>query len=225
MSKREQIIETLLNKATIKQHVFDRTFETFLKLKDVLQEYAVEINDSIEGSDKRIKLVYQDRGKFEAQLQIGADVLIFSMHTNVFSFERSNPIWKNSYVEKESLNAYCGVINIYNFLSDSLRFNRLDDQGYLVGRIFINRELQFIVEGKRQISARYESFGNSTIDQVALIDIVENCINYTVAEFDLLTPPYDLVKLATVEQINTKIEHSKLQTGKRLGYQFRSDDV
>lgn len=225
MSKREQIIETLLNKATIKQHVFDRTFEIFLQLKDVLQEYAVEINDSIEGSDKRIKLVYQDRGKFEAQLQIGADVLIFSMHTNVFSFERSNPIWKNSYVEKEPLNAYCGVINIYNFLSDSLRFNRLDDQGYLVGRIFINRDLQFIVEGKRQISARYESFGNSTIDQVALIDIVENCINYTVAEFDLLTPPYDLVKLATVEQINTKIEHSKLQTGKRLGYQFRSDDV
>lgn len=225
MSKRDQIIETLLNKATIKQQVFDRTFETFLKLKEVLQEYAVEINDSIEGSDKRLKLVYQDRGKHEAQLQIGADMLIFSMHTNVFSFERSNPIWKNSYVEKNPSNIYCGVINIYDFLSDSLKLNRLDDEGYLVGRIFINRDLHFIVEGKRQISARNEAFGNAVIDEDALIDIVENCINYTVAEFDLLTPPYDLVKLATVEQINTKIEHSKLQTGKRLGYQFRSDDV
>lgn len=225
MSKREQIIETLLNKTTIKQVVFDKTFETFLKLKEVLQEYAVEINDSIEGVDRRIKLVYQDRGKFEAQLQVGGDMLIFSMHTNVFSFERSNPIWKNSYVEKEPLNAYCGVINIYNFLSDSLRYNRLDDQGYLVGRVFVNRDLHFFVEGKRQISARYDSFGQSQIDDAALIDIIENCINYTVAEFDLLAPPYDLIKLASVEQINTKIEHSKLQTGKRLGYQFRSDDV
>lgn len=225
MSKREQIIETLLNKTTIKQVVFDKTFETFLKLKEVLQEYAVEINDSIEGVDRRIKLVYQDRGKFEAQLQVGGDMLIFSMHTNVFSFERSNPIWKNSYVEKEPLNAYCGVINIYNFLSDSLRYNRLDDQGYLVGRVFVNRDLHFFVEGKRQISARYDSFGQSQINDAALIDIIENCINYTVAEFDLLAPPYDLIKLASVEQINTKIEHSKLQTGKRLGYQFRSDDV
>lgn len=225
MGKRDQIVETLLTKGAVKQVVFDKTFDTFLLLKDVLQEYAVEINDTIEGSDKRIKMIYQDRGKFEAQLQIGGDLLIFSMHTNVFSFERSNPIWKSSYVEKEPLNVYCGVINIYNFLSDSLKYNRLEDQGYLVARIFINRQLQYIVEGKRQISARHESFGNATIDQLSLIEIVENCISYTVSEFDLLTPPYDIVKIATVEQVNTKIEYSKLQTGKRLGYQFRSDDV
>ena len=29
----------------------------------------------------------------------------------------------------------------------------------------------------------------------------------------------------TVDQLNTKIENSKMQTGKRLGYKFCSDDI
>jgi hypothetical protein len=44
-------------------------------------------------------------------------------------------------------------------------------------------------------------------------------------EFDLLVPPYDMVKIASVAQMNSKIDSSKLQTGKRLGFKFNSDDV
>ena len=47
---------------------------------------------------------------------------------------------------------------------------------------------------------------------------------YTLS-FDLLVPPFDIVKVASVEQINDKIESAKLQTGKRMGYKFNSDDV
>ena len=43
--------------------------------------------------------------------------------------------------------------------------------------------------------------------------------------FDLLVPPYDLVKVASVDQINAKIESSRMQTGKRMGYRYNSDDV
>ena len=42
---------------------------------------------------------------------------------------------------------YCGVINMYNFLSDSFKYNRENDLGYLIGRMFINKENTF-VEGK-----------------------------------------------------------------------------
>ena len=38
-------------------------------------------------------------------------------------------------------------------------------------------------------------------------------------------PRYDTVKVVTVDQLNTKIENSKMQTGKRLGYKFNSDDI
>ena len=57
-----------------------------------------------------------------------------------------------------------------------------------------------------------------------LLNISENAIDYTV-DFDLLVPPYDAVKVVTVDQLNTKIENSKMQTGKRLGYKFNSDDI
>ena len=44
-------------------------------------------------------------------------------------------------------------------------------------------------------------------------------------EYDLLVPPYDAVKIATVGQAEAKIQHSRVITGKRLGFQFNSDDV
>ncbi|MEG0163116.1 MAG: hypothetical protein RSF93_05470 [Mucinivorans sp.] len=222
--KREQITATIREKSVIKQQVYDRTHEVMQELKEILAEYASEVNDDIEGLDKRIKLEYRDRGKLEAQLQIAGDVLIFSMHTNVFKFDRDHPIWQNSYVERNLNNAFCGVINIYNFLSDSLRFNRNDDLGYLVARVFVNSEKQYFVEGKRQMEYRHNNFGQGSISSAALTDIVENAIVYAL-DFDLLVPPYELSKQITVESVNTKIEMSRLQTGKRLGYQFNVEDV
>lgn len=223
--KREQIVETLKTKSALLQRIFDNTHQIFGQLKEILQEYAVEVNEQLEGAtDKRIKMEYRDRGKFEAQLQLAGDILIFSMHTNVFQFERENIIWQNSYVKQDKQNAYCGVINIYNFLSDSFKYNRSADEGYLVGRIFINRDFQYMVEGKRQVTYRHDNFGQGAMTPAALTEIIENTMAYTL-DFDLLVPPYDAVKLVTVDQMNTKIENSKLQTGKRLGYQFRSDDV
>lgn len=224
-NKREQIVETLKTKSVLLQHIFDNTQQVFCQLKEILQEYAVEVNERLDGTtDKRIKMEYRDRGKFEAQLQMAGDILIFSMHTNVFQFERENIIWQNSYVKQDKQNAYCGVINIYNFLSDSFRYNRSADEGYLVARIFINRDFQYMVEGKRQVTYRHDNFGQGAITPDALTEIIENTMAYTL-DFDLLVPPYDTVKLVTVDQMNTKIENSKLQTGKRMGYQFRSDDV
>lgn len=223
-AKRQEIIETLKTKSTLKQQIFDNTHRSFGQLKEILQEYAVEVNEEIDGVDRRIKLEYRDRGKFEAQLQMAGDILLFSMHTNIFVFERENIVWQNSYVKKDKQNAYCGVIHIYNFLSDSFRYNRTADEGYLIARIFINREMQYMVEGKRQVSARHNNFGQGPISLDSLTEIVESAMAYTL-DFDLLIPPYDTIKVVNVEQMNTKIENSKLQTGKRLGYQFRSDDV
>lgn len=71
--KREQIVETLKTKSVLLQQIFDNTQQVFGQLKEILQEYAVEVNEQLEGaSDRRIKLEYRDRGKFEAQLQLAA---------------------------------------------------------------------------------------------------------------------------------------------------------
>ncbi len=222
---RSKIAENLTHKANLQQKIFDNTFSVFNELKEILHEMSSELNDTLEDQlDKRVRIEYRDRGKFEAQLQVAGDILIFSMHTNVFEFNREHIIWQNSYVQADKSNSYCGIINIYNFLADSFKYNRNSDEGYLVGRIFINRDMHYFVEGKRQMSLRHNSFGQATITKEAILNIVETAVNYAL-EFDLLVPPYDVVKIATVDQLNTKIENSKMQTGKRLGYRFNSDDI
>ncbi len=221
---REGILRMINEKTTLKQLVYDNTFNVFTELKEVLHEMSAELNEATEELDRRIKIEYRDRGKFEAQLQVAGDTLIFSMHTNVFEFNREHIIWQNSYVEKDKDNSYCGIINIYNFLSDSFKYNRNADEGYLIGRIFINREYQYFVEGKRQVSLRHNNFGSARLDKQALVGIAEAAVNYSL-DFDLLVPPYDAVKIVSVDQMNTKIENSKMQTGKRLGYRFNSDDI
>ena len=123
-----------------------------------------------------------------------------------------------------SIMAYCGVISVYNFLSDSLKYNRSDDLGYLVARIFVNKDKFFLVQGKRQRSKAVSTFGKKVLDKDEIVSIVQTAILYTLS-FDLLVPPFDLVKVATVEQMNDKIESAKLQTGKRMGYKYNSDDV
>ena len=222
---REKILATIINKSTLKQHIFDNAFTTFNELKDVLFEIASELDDELDGKlDKRVRIEYRDRGKFEAQLQIASDLLIFRMHTDIFEFDSNHIIWQNEYVQRERDNSYCGVIDIYNFLSDSFKFNRNADEGYLIGRIFINREKCFFVEGKRQTLVRPMAFGKEKITREDLIAIMETAINYAI-NFDLLVPSYEDNKRVTVDQFNSKMDNSKFVTGKRLGYDFDTTDI
>ena len=109
-------------------------------------------------------------------------------------------------------------------MHDSFRYNRENDAGYLIARIFINKEAHYFVEGKRQKGTGINHFGTSVIDIENWQKIIETAILYSL-EFDLLVPPYDQVKIASVEQMKVEISHSKIQTGKRVGFKFNSDDV
>lgn len=222
---REKILAAIISKSTLKQHVFDNTFAVFNELKEVLFEIASEMDDELDGKlDKRVRIEYRDRGKFEAQLQIASDLLIFRMHTDVFEFDSDHIIWQNEYVRGDRDNSYCGVVDIYNFLSDSFKFNRNADEGYLIGRLFINRDRRYFVEGKGQESLRADRFGSEELDREALIAVLEAAIDFSL-RFDLLMPPFDHNKRVTVDQFNTRMDNSKFVTGKRLGYDFDVEDI
>ena len=223
-SKRNQIIDQLNKVSQLKSKVYDQTLEVFTQLKDVLAEISSDINEEFSNNNRRLRLEYRDRGKFEAELKFADDVLVFSMHTDIFQFDRDHSIWKNDILQKDATNGYCGVINIYNFLSDSLKFNRAEDLGYLVARVFINKDNFFFTEGKRQKRQQTNEFGKYILDRSEIISMVETAMLYAIS-FDLLVPPYDFVKVASVDQINAKIESAKIQTAKRLGYAYSSDDV
>jgi hypothetical protein len=222
--KKQAIIGTLKEKSVLKQKVFDNTLESFSMVKDILKSMSKDVNSNIGGIDTRIRLEYTDRSNFDAQLKVAGDILLFSMHSNIFQFDREHPAWKTAYIQKNKFNAYSGIINIYNFLADSFKYSRLDDLGYLIARIFINHENQYFVEGKRQMGMLFTNYGSEAISKQSLQVIISTAIQYSL-EFDLLVPPYDTVKIATVGQAEAKIQHSRVITGKRLGFQFNSDDV
>jgi hypothetical protein len=222
---RESLLEALVIKSNVKQQVFDNTLKAFNILKKVLKQLAMDYSSKIKLDIPASSLpVFKDRGSFEAEFQIAGDLLIFSMHSNVFEFDDKHPVWNTTYIKDDPLRSYCGTINIYNFLADSFKYNRPNDLGYLVARIFINKDNHFFVEGKRQSEEVVKDFAMDSVSPGLIRQIIETAIQYCI-EFDLLVPPYDQVKMATVEQMNQKMSHSKMSTGKRLGFSFNSDDV
>lgn len=173
--------------------------------------------------DKEVTFEYIDKSDFEFQIKFGGDVLVFFMHTNVFDFDKSHNIWNSSYVKEDRMRTYCGMINIYNFLADSFKYNRVDDIGYLVARCFINKDEHYFVEGKRQLGFLYNDFINETINTKKIKNIIESSILYSM-EFDLLTPRYETMSTVSVQEINEVTSIIKLKTGKRLGFKFQNDN-
>lgn len=223
-SPQDLILHQLKTRALLKQKVFDITQFAFGELKEVLSMMPEIFNPALEESDDRLKLEFFDLGQFVVRLKMAGDVLVFNMHTNAFQFDRDHKVWELPYVKENGARTYCGVINIFNFLNDSFRYNRMDDLGYLVARIFINGEGHFFVEGKRQRSMGLSGFGTSVMNREAWLRIIETAMLYSL-EFDLLVPPYDNVKIISLAQMNEEIMLSKMRTGKRLGFVFNSDDV
>lgn len=218
-------MEGMIVKTNLKQEVYRKTISSFALLKEVLREIADDYREKLKGKvDDNVLPVFLEKGIFEAEFKIGGDLLIFSMHSNVFLFNRDHPIWQLDYVKSNPMNSYCGVFSIYNFLSDSFKYNRFEDLGYLIARIFVNRENHFFVEGKRQAGEIVKDFGSDELTKENMKTIIEIAIQYAI-DFDLLVPPYDQVKIVTVEQMHAEINHSRIQTGKRLGFKFNSDDV
>ena len=216
---RETISELLQQKAVLKQDVYHNTLDVFKQLKVVLAETVHDVRKDFGSIDKRVDFHFRDNGDFQAEIKIAGDVLVFYMHTNVFQFDKSNSLWRTSYLREDDERSYIGIINVYNFLADSFKYQRESDLGYLIARIFVNKEDHYMVQGKRQLGYLYNDFVNSVINAEALRSIVESSILYTL-DFDLYTPPYENMQQVTVEEIQSITSSSSLATGKRMGFRF-----
>lgn len=223
-NKEDKILETIKQKSNLKQKVFTNTFKVFSDLKVLLAEMAISYNKQLKNDVVKPPFKFKDINDFQCELRVAGDIMLFHMHSNIFEFDRDHGVWQISYVQNNEMSTYSGIINIYNFLADSFKYNRYNDLGYLVGRVFINKDFHYFVEGKRQMGFLYNDFGNDIIDKKNLKEIVDTAIAYSL-DFDLLVPPYDNMKIITVEQIEEKRQNAHIQTGKRLGFGFRSDDI
>jgi len=220
MNSEEKIVSLLKEKACTKQKIYRITKNIFANFQDVLQEKAKILNNEVQ--DKDVEVSYKESGDFDAKLKFSGDTLLFHMHSNIFDFDSSHQIHKTSYVKEDKMRSFCGVINIYNFLSDSLKYNRLNDAGFLIARIFINKDNHFFVEGDKQLGFLFNDFVNQQIDEVKICKIIDTAMIYAL-NFDLQTPNFNDVKVVSLHQILDINNNHKIKTSKRLGFKFSSE--
>lgn len=224
LNPHQSILNALKEKSSLKQDVFAQVFTSFKLLKLLAKELAIELGEKAKIIDPRLAVTYSDKGDFQFELKVAGDILIFQMHTNIFDFDKNHYIKKFSYVMQDNDRSYCGLINVYNFLADSFKYGRLNDIGYLLARIFINKETHYFIEGKnRNMTMQHEDFSKEIFTKekakLLLEQLVLSCL-----VFDLHTPPFETQREITVSEINETNIFSNLQTGKRLGFKFQMED-
>lgn len=221
-NKFEKITQLLLQKSATKQLVYRNTKASFLELKEVVRGIAERLSQTIQPVDNNVEIKYFEKSEFEVHLKFSGDTLVFMMHTNIFDFDQHHYIHNTPYVQEEPLREFCGMIQMYNFLADSIKYNREGDIGYLVGRIFINKENHFFIEGKRPLSFQFGDFGLNQINKEFYEKIVLESIHYCL-NFDLIAPPIENITYITLEQKNIMSHSSGMPTGKRLGFRNQID--
>ncbi|MFN4123235.1 MAG: hypothetical protein ACK4GL_08030 [Flavobacteriales bacterium] len=217
------IIQTLKEKASQKLDLYHLMVKRFDIFKSTAKSVVNKLQERASKNDKRLVIEYQEKSPFVIQLRVASDLIIFEMHTNIFLFDHTHNIWNTSYVQEDNSRAYCGLINVYNFLADSIRFKRVNDVGYLVGRLFMNKDEHFFVEGKRQMGFLYNNFSSDKLTNEKMKDVIESAILYCL-NFEMLTPPYDSVSEVNYSQLNEFAQTVNSATGKRLGFRFMHDE-
>src|SRR5688500_61453 len=91
--QQEVILKLLAEKSVMKQDVFSNTISVFNHLKDVLKERADNLSTAATGIDKRITITYKDVSPQSMHIKVAGDILDFYMHSNVFQFDHSHPMF------------------------------------------------------------------------------------------------------------------------------------
>ncbi|MEE1346992.1 MAG: hypothetical protein U0K36_03830, partial [Bacteroidales bacterium] len=126
---RNAIVSLVGPKAKLRKQVEANITEGFETLCSVLQQMADEYSEAL-GPDVAVR--YERRASHVALFTLDADVLVFVQLTDVFNFDRDNQALKTPYVKEDAQRAAVGIVNVYNFMTDSFKYDRDEDMGYLV---------------------------------------------------------------------------------------------
>lgn len=214
-----RIVQDIETKSFAKQDVYHNTLEAFQQCKKVVQQTVDDLQEALRGKDHEVDISLEEPSTYELRLKIAGDIILFTMHSNVFNFDEQHSIHQSAYVKEDPTRAYCGSIQVYNFLADSFKFNRLTDLGYLIARVFLNKENHFFVEGHRQLGFLYNDFDNFVLNDIYFRAIVEACIQYSL-DFDLIAPPFEATRQISVQAMQLMSMQAGWKTSKIPGYKL-----
>lgn len=217
--KLDDIINGLHQKSKTKQAIYRNTLEAFNRMKEISKELVGELTERITTHDADILIEYRNVGELEFQIKFSGDLLVFVMHSNIVTFPDDYEIMRSEYVEEDFRRRFFGHIMAYNFMADTIKYNRLEDPGYLVGRMLINIDKHFCIEGVKQLDLPVEKITNiaaNVITDRILRTILESAMVAAVNN-DLMGQDVSDIERITLKQ---KLENSQLTKPRKLGFQI-----
>jgi hypothetical protein len=194
-----QILTAVNGKCSLRVHALNNALVAFEEMRKGGKQ-LVELLQTERNTDSLALLEHRDLGKYQFQLNIGEDAIIFNVHQDVFEIEQGHPQRKTSYLKEDVQRGFCGMISIYNFLSSSLNMNRSEDMGMLVARVLINSDNHVFVEGKKRLGFLYSDFEKQTVSPSLIQDIIINSVAHCI-ETDLEIPTFEAFATLNVMQI------------------------
>lgn len=210
------IRQLLESKSTAKQI----TYKNLLTAFSILGKESERIIDELKTAspaDTDVTVDFTWINEHEFHVKLAGDLLVFVLHTNVVTFDEEHGVMKTTYIREKEINRYFGQIMIYNFMSDSLKFNRMNDPGYLIARLLINHEGRFLVEGDGQLGFLFNSISTQPIRESDLNTLVKLSLTAAI-ENDLMAPPFPQVRFITLFQKQEKTQ--ELGAGQKIGFKM-----
>jgi hypothetical protein len=212
-------IQLLLeNKSQAKQVTYKNLIHAFDLLAKESKRVAFELKKKTKTStDHDVTVDFKKVNDHEFHVKLAGDMLIFVLHTNIVTFSEDHEVMKNPYIKEKEINRYFGQIMIYNFMSDSIKFNRVNDPGYLLARLLINHEGRYIVEGEGKMGVVFSQISSAPVTEAELNILVKLALTLAI-ENDLMAPPYPQVKFITLFQKMEKTQ--ELGAGDKIGFRM-----
>lgn len=217
MSNTDLIIDKLQNKACLKQAIYKVTITAFNNLKDLAEKMADEINSKLpEDIDENVRIVFTSINQFEFRLKFSGDTLAFILHSNVVTLQPNHPALNNDYVREDMNRSYFGSIRVYDFLSDSFKYNRYNDAGILMARMLINKDNHYFIDAGLHFKALKQNIEKNEVAQSNLRFFIENAM-ITAMEIDLIAPEYKDIFTVSLQE---HFSNNQGEAGTKLGFQM-----
>lgn len=217
----EHISRLLESKSTAKQITYKNLLDAFAILAKESERVIDELQKKAKPGDADVTEDFNWINEHEFHVKLAGDLLVFVLHTNVVTLPPDHPVMEDPYIKENEVNRFFGQIMIYNFMSDSFKFNRSNDPGYLIARLLINHEARYLIEGNGQLGAMFNKISDGPISEQEL-NVLVKIVLLIAIENDLIAPPFPQVQFITVNQKMEKTQ--ELGVGQKIGFRMSYED-
>ncbi|ERM82527.1 hypothetical protein P872_05745 [Rhodonellum psychrophilum GCM71 = DSM 17998] len=208
------IVSKIQSTSKLKQNLLVQVTDLFQLLEQSSLNLATKLTAAC-GPENQVPLKVEKINDYEFVFQAGEDVLVFILQSNIVRLSEETYLSKSKYLKSDPSLNYFGQILIYNFLGETIKNERLDDPGYLLGRLMVNRENKFFLEGDRKMVYHFPELQDNPVTGQKMQDFVELLVSAAL-DNDLLAPAFGDIMIITYLQ---KLEHtSGMGHPKKIGF-------